>query len=121
MESFVEKAGAVAAQMIDTVSSYLDIGRSNYLKIETPESIHEMLESKRPENKIRAVQCLINLYQTEEKSTSQKMLMHIIRTCVNVPDNNLKKHLLLYFEITGLGSDKCDTERKEKFIMVWFN
>lgn len=63
---------------------------------------------------------MINLYQTEEKATSQKMLMQVIRTCADVPDNLLKKHLLLYYEITGLGTDKCDPERRSMFILVWY-
>ncbi|KAH7826271.1 Coatomer subunit beta (CopB) [Monocercomonoides exilis] len=105
-------------QILQTVLSYLDTGRSNYLQIDSAESIQAMLESKKPENKIQAIRSLINLYQTEEKSTSQKMLMQVIKTCVDVPDNNLKRHLLLYFEVTGLGTEKCDPERRSMFILA---
>ena len=46
--------------------------------------------------------------------------MQVIKTCADVQDNLLKKHLLYYYEITGLGTDKCDPERKSMFILAWF-
>ena len=127
----------VAEKIISTLATYLDIGHSNFLQIDSMESIEALfvasfplswnvdppsfrLDSKDPNNKIQALRSLINLYQTEEKATSQKLLMQVIKTCADVPDNFLKKHLLLYYEITGLGTDKCDPERKSMFILAWF-
>lgn len=48
------------------------------------------------------------------------MLMLVIRTCANVEDNELKRYLLLYFEVTGLGLENCDPERRSMFVLVWF-
>ncbi|KAK2960483.1 Coatomer subunit beta (CopB) [Blattamonas nauphoetae] len=104
--------------LISTVASFLDTSEKQTLQVESSETILRLLESKAPANKIQALKSLILLYNSEEKSTTQKMLMNIIRTCVNVNDNILKKYLLQYYEITGLGKEECDPQRRAMFLLV---
>ncbi|KAA6358596.1 MAG: hypothetical protein EZS28_045878, partial [Streblomastix strix] len=107
--------------MVEAISSALAVmldGRGQKkLAEDTTESIQGLLESKRAENKKQGLNSIMHLHQIGEKEAAQKMLMLVIRTCANVEDNELKRYLLLYFEVTGLGLENCDPERRSMFVL----
>ena len=81
----------------------------------TQDDLCKMMESKDDDEKIKAAkQAILQLLNGEHLP---KLVMTVIRFCINTKDKMLKKLIMLYWEIV----EKCDTDGKLKpeMILVW--
>jgi len=85
---------------------------------EEASDIQLMIESKKVEPKIEAVETLINLYRNGDKATAVNMLMPVIRHCAVVENNMLKRLLLEYYSTIGISDS--EGKLRDQFILVWF-
>eukprot|EP00771_Trimastix_marina_P001885 gnl/Trimastix_PCT/2994.p1 GENE.gnl/Trimastix_PCT/2994~~gnl/Trimastix_PCT/2994.p1 ORF type:complete len:965 (-),score=370.01 gnl/Trimastix_PCT/2994:274-3168(-) len=82
----------------------------------TSEDIMEAIISKNVANKFKAIKQVIQLHSSGDRMTATRMLMPIIKHCVNINDPRLKRLLLLFWETIGLtGSDGA---LRGEFIMI---
>ena len=81
----------------------------------TQDDLCKLMESKDDDDKIKAAkQAILQLLNGEHLP---KLVMTVIRFCINTKDKMLKKLIMLYWEIV----EKCDTDGKLKpeMILVW--
>lgn len=88
-----------------------------YDGVETPNinDIKKQLETGQLPDKIQAVKTII-LHMLNGENMSQ-LLMHIIRFAMPIDDHDIKKLLLLYWEIVD--KTTADGKLKSEMILVW--
>ena len=80
-----------------------------------PEDLQKKLEQEDPTVKAEALKELILL--TANGHSFPRLLMQVIKYCINTKDHALKKLLLIYWEVV----DKTNAEGKllQEMILVW--